>query len=180
MGKYQVSNAHFRGSHLNWLYDKTNYIGMYLHFTTREEYTGISVDIPLRLYIIIDLRFSLYLLADSKLWYKKYSKRHRPKRISQYKAMFNFIWQRQGGVNKLYKGEGVRERKCTKYGVGPSQLFISTNSKFLSWEYALSDNLYIYININAIPPVHQVQEVKINKSPYFLYLNIAIKYIFPT
>jgi len=59
MGKYQVSNAHFRGSHLNWLYDKTNYISMYLHFTTREEYTGISVDIPLCLYIIINLRFSL-------------------------------------------------------------------------------------------------------------------------
>jgi len=43
MGKYQVSNAHFRGSHLNWLYDKTYYISMYLYFTTREEYTGISV-----------------------------------------------------------------------------------------------------------------------------------------
>jgi hypothetical protein len=67
MGKYQVSNAHFRGSHLNWLYDKTNYISMYIHFTIREEYTGSSVDIPLHLYIIINLGFSLYLLADSKL-----------------------------------------------------------------------------------------------------------------
>lgn len=106
MGKYQVSNAHFRGSHLNRLYDKTNYISMYQHFTTREEYTGISVDIPLHLYIIINLRFSLSLLEDSKLWYKKYSTWHNPKMISQHKAMFNFIWQREGGVNKLYRGEG--------------------------------------------------------------------------
>jgi hypothetical protein len=59
MGKYQVSNVHFRGSHLNLLYDKKNYTSMYLHLTTREEYTGISVDIPLHLYIIIYLRFSL-------------------------------------------------------------------------------------------------------------------------
>jgi hypothetical protein len=59
MGKYQVSNAHFRGSHFNRLYDKTNYISMYLHLTTREEYTGISVDIPLRLYIIINLVYIL-------------------------------------------------------------------------------------------------------------------------
>lgn len=74
MGKYQVSNAHFRGSHLNRFYDKTNYISMCLHFTTREEYTGISVDIPLHLYIIINLRLSLYywqtVNSDTKILHK--------------------------------------------------------------------------------------------------------------
>jgi len=30
--------------------------------------------------------------------------------ILQHKTMCNFIWQREGGVNKLYKGEGVREK----------------------------------------------------------------------
>jgi hypothetical protein len=121
MGKYQVSNAHFRSSHLSLLYDKTNYTSMYLHLTTREEYLDISVDIPLHFSLIINQRFSLYLLADSKLYYQEYSTRHSPTMISQHKAMFNFIWQRECGVTKLY-WVGGREKV--------DQLWSGTQSTF--------------------------------------------------
>lgn len=42
--------------------------------------------------------------------------------IFQYKTMFNFIWQREGGVNKLYKGKGVRQ-KVDQIWIGPQSTF---------------------------------------------------------